>query len=113
MFMRALTNEEMINLAREIGQDLQKHYGKRKYYSKAMIDGAARRQSLDQNSVWWAYTIFTSASQFEEIQRTKTEKLDYEAMRAQFLTTIMSDSMVVNSNAWLDYAAIVLPSFLE
>ena len=41
-----LSNDGKLELAGKVGNDLVQHFGKKKYYSKAMINAAARRRGI-------------------------------------------------------------------
>lgn len=49
--------EEKLELAGKVGNDLAQHFGKKKYYSEAMINAAARRRGIAAGSMFWAYAL--------------------------------------------------------
>jgi hypothetical protein len=83
MPVRDLTDGEMAKLAAKVGGDLVKHFGEKKHYSMAMVNSSARRQSILPDCLSWAYSLFTSAPEFEEIHARGGEDCDYAAMRSR------------------------------
>lgn len=85
-------------LSKKIGGDLAKNYGKKKYYSKAMVDSAMRRQSLNLDWSCWSYSLFTPPTEFDDIHRRLGETCDYESMRSQMVSAITDGA----SSSWFD-----------
>jgi hypothetical protein len=85
-------------LSKTIGRDLVQNYGKKKYYSKAMVDSAMRRQSYSPDWSCWSYSLFTSSTEFAEIHRRLGETCDYESMRSQMVSAVTNGSSV----SWFD-----------
>ena len=78
-----LSNEGKLELAGKVGNDLVQHFGKKKYYAKAMINAAARRQGIAAGSMFWDYALHTSAATFEEIPKASRRQLYYVLPPAQ------------------------------
>ena len=94
----AITAAERKALSRKVGKDLIENYGKKKYYSKAMVDGAMRRQALNLDWSCWSYSLFTSPSEFSEIHHRLGETCDYASMRSK----MVSDATDGASGSWFD-----------
>lgn len=96
-------------LSQTVGKDLIRNYGKKKYYSKAMVDSAMRRQRIDLDWACWSYSLFTSPAEFDDIHRRLGESCDYEAMRSQMVAA-MTDGA---SGAWfhVDLSWLEWPDF--
>jgi uncharacterized protein DUF6559 len=85
-------------LSKKVGKDLIKNYGQKKYYSKAMVDSAMRRQSISPDWSCWSYSLFTSRVEFEDIHRRLGESCDYEMMRSQMVSAVTDGASV----SWFD-----------
>jgi hypothetical protein len=86
MRQRELTNAQMTVLAAKVGGELLKHCGRKKFYSMAMVESAAGKLAITADCMGWAFAMFTSASEFEEICARLGEDWDYQNMRATIRT---------------------------
>ncbi len=98
MLATAITSADKKALSKKVGKDLIESYGKKKYYSKAMIDGAMRRQAVNFDWSCWSYSLFSSPSEFSDIHRRLGETCDYGAMRSQMVSAVTDGA----STSWFD-----------
>jgi Family of unknown function (DUF6559) len=113
--LRELTNAEMAKLAGKVGGDLIKSYGKRKHYSMAMVTSSARRQSIPSDCLSWAYALFSSEPEFDEIHADYDDDFNYVRMRAQIkrALSIYTSAPAFGEDATVaDAALVVLPVIL-
>jgi len=87
---RPRSTEEKLEVARKVGADLVRQFGKKKYYSKAMINASARRQGVNADGMYWLYALYTSAATFEEIRQAANSDADYNALRIEMVHLIQS-----------------------
>jgi len=102
--------------AKRIGDDLVRHYGKKKFYSTAMVRSSARRQNT--NAAWdcWAYSLFTSPREFNEYHRTIGETCDYALMKGDMAAAVTdgaSASWFDADVSWLDWPDFDLSSVFD
>lgn len=81
-------SEEMANLAIQVGADLISAYGKKKFHSKAMIDGAMRKKRIRAHNAIWAYALLTSSTTFAEICARENLSGHYGEMRSKMLSAL-------------------------
>jgi hypothetical protein len=116
MSAKPISTASKKNLVKSVGNDLVKHYGKKKYYSKAMVDASARRQNVSVDIECWAYCFFTAAHEFAEIHRVRGESCDYEAMRGSMASAVTdghSESWFDADLSWLDWPDVDFFSWLD
>jgi hypothetical protein len=107
--IRTLSADEGSEVAGKTGGELLRRFGKKKYYSKAMINSAAARQGIEPEWLFWLYALFGSKSTFNEAKRAANEACEYDAMRIQMVHQIRSSGTTANGSAdWQDCLVSIL-----
>lgn len=82
-----------------VGNDLVKHYGKKRYYTVAEVKRANERQRINIDYSCWSHAFFNSHPDFDELHRTQGESCDYIAMKKEMAESVSNSS----SDAWFDF----------
>lgn len=93
------TEAEKKALGIEVGNDLYKHYGKKKFYSQREIKNAMKRIAENIDWACWAYSLYMDHISFDVYHRTIGEDCDYLSMKSSMITS-MTDH---GSDSWFDF----------
>lgn len=83
---------------RLVGNDLLKHYGKKRYYSVEEVKKANQRQKIDIDFVCWSHASFNSHQDFDDYHRSIGESCDYVSMKSDMLGSVSTAS----DTSWFD-----------
>lgn len=83
---------------RRVGNDLVRHYGKKRFYTVDEVKNAHRRQSIGLDFACWSHAAFNSHGDFDAYHRSVGENCDYAAMKREMLDAV-SDS---SDTSWFD-----------
>lgn len=100
-------------LVGDVGQELVRRHGKKKYYKPDEIRGAAVSQGYPVDVHCWAMCCFATPDDFAAIHAATGEVCDYAAMKASLLTDLVAGgnySWVDLSLSWLEWPDIDLSS---
>lgn len=84
--------------AKAVGDDLVRHYGKKRYYTAQEVEDANRRQAISIDASCWSYAMFNSRSDFDTYHQSIGESCDYASMKSEMLSSI-SDA---TDTSWFD-----------
>jgi hypothetical protein len=84
---------------RLVGNDLVKHYGKKKHYTVQEVKNANRRQRIDVDVCCWSHAVFNSRDDFDEYHRSIGEICDYASMKSEMLSSISN----ATDTSWFDF----------
>lgn len=121
MGARTMPPAERKQMLGRVSKELVTQFGKKKYYSKGMVDSALRRQGVPLDFACWNYAFFTSRAEFVEIHQRTGEACDYDAMRAQLVATVRGDGAAFDAAtssfdfdlSWLDWPDLDLSGFID
>jgi hypothetical protein len=85
--------------AKQVGDDLLRNYGKRKFYTVEQVREANHRSFVGIDVACWSHAMFNSHSDFDRLHATAGEACDYVAMKGEMLRSVASDS----SSGWFDF----------
>jgi predicted Co/Zn/Cd cation transporter (cation efflux family) len=81
-----------------VGNDLVKHYGKKRYYSVEEVKKAHQRQKIDIDLVCWSHASFNSHKDFDDYHQSIGESCDYVSMKSDMLSSVSTAS----DTSWFD-----------
>lgn len=85
--------------AKRVGDDLIRHYGKRKFYSVEQVRAANKRCDIPFDAACWSHAMFNTHHDFDRLHSAAGEACDYLAMKKEML-----ESLSVGSPAsWFDF----------
>lgn len=88
----ALTSADKRLVARRVGRDLIKHYGKKRCYTIPEVRKAAQRQELSIDWYCWAYALYTDPVAFDAYHRQIGESCEYVAMHQSMMEVVGGDA---------------------
>ena len=102
--VRTLTPAEMQILAKNVGVELVKNYGKKKHYSRAMLNSAFKRLRIGPEVQCWALSFFAAQATFDEVHQSAGHACDYGKMRSQMAGAVRKPPTADpdSSGSWLD-----------
>jgi hypothetical protein len=77
---------------RIVGNDLLKHYGKKKFYTAKEVQSANQRQKIDLDLVCWSHAFFNSHEDFDHLHASWGETCDYLAMKRDMAQSVIAES---------------------
>ena len=83
-----------------VGNDLLKHYGKKKRYTVNEVMWANERQGVPLDFACWSHAIFNSHADFDAYHESIGESCNYAAMKADMLSAV---STADDATSWLDF----------
>ncbi len=95
MGARALSAAEKRQIARRVGGDLIRHYGKKRCYTVPEVKKAAQRQELAFDWYCWAYALYTDRAAFDEYHREIGEICEYRAMHQSMMGAVGGDAALM------------------
>ncbi|NOY71934.1 MAG: hypothetical protein GXP14_06090 [Gammaproteobacteria bacterium] len=97
MFQNFFKKRKIKKYAKKLPQDLKENYFYQKYYSKEQVDASLKRRRLGgRGAVFavtdncYAYAMYCSPEEFNEIHEGNGEACDYEAMRSEISDTMFN-----------------------
>jgi hypothetical protein len=84
---------------RKVGEDLVRHYGKRKFYTVEQVKESNRRNGINIDVACWSHAMFNSHSDFDRFHAAAGEACDYVGMKAQMLRAVATE----DSGSWFDW----------
>ncbi|WP_147383990.1 DUF6559 family protein [Noviherbaspirillum sedimenti] len=81
-----------------VGNDLVKHYGKKRFYTVQQVKDANRRNDIGIDAGCWSHAAFNSHSDFDAYHESIGEKCDYAAMKSEMLGSVSNAS----DASWFD-----------
>ncbi len=82
-----------------VGNDLVKHYGKKRYYTVQEVKEANRRQNIHLDFGCWSHATFNTHSDFDQYHQSIGESCDYAAMKSEMLSSVSS----ATDTSWFDF----------
>lgn len=88
MFEQFLKNRLIKKYAKKLPQDLKANYGLKDYYTKIQVDDGLKRMRLYKRSIQalddqcYAYAMFCSANEFDDIYQDDQKTVTYEQLRS-------------------------------
>ena len=82
-----------------VGNDLVKHYGKRKFYTVSQVRNANKRQGIEIDFCCWSHAVFNTRVDFDKHHESIGESCDYVAMKADMLSSVSTSA----DASWLDF----------
>jgi hypothetical protein len=98
MLQNFFTKRKIKKYARKLPLDLKTKYGCKRYYAKAQVDAAMKRNRLDGRDRFdishncYAYAMYCSPQEFKEIHDKVGQTSDYSALRGHVSTTLFSEN---------------------
>lgn len=93
---------------RRVGNDLVRHYGKKKHYSVEEVKEANRRQAIEIDFGCWSHAVFNTHADFDAYHASIGEVCDYAGMKGRMLEAVSTPSTEAVSAAagdaanWID-----------
>ena len=103
-------------LAKAVGDDLLKHYGKKPYYSPQEVQDSRRRQAIDFDVSCWAHALFNSPEDFRLYHESIGEACDYVARRSEMISSLVDGggfNWLDIDLSWLDWPDIDLSGIFD
>jgi hypothetical protein len=100
----------------DVGEELVRAYGKRKYYHPSAVRRAAVNRGYAADIHCWAYCIYTTPQDFKALHDAAGEACDYAAMKAEVLLDFASGrgfSWADLDLSWLEWPDIDLSSMFD
>jgi hypothetical protein len=100
----------------EVGEDLVRKHGKRKYYAPADIRRSTEACGYPVDIHCWAYCIFASPQDFKALHDAAGEACDYAAMKSEVLTDLSQSGLYAWRDidlSWLEWPDIDVSSLFE
>jgi hypothetical protein len=101
--------------AREVGDDLLKHRGKKRFYSIGEVHASLRRRRIAYDLDCWAFALYTSRDDFKRHHRIRGERCDYDEMRGEMIDALAEGawSLMDIDLSWLEWPDIDLSSIFD
>jgi len=74
----------------DVGEELVRAHGKKKYYRPKQVERAARDRRYPVDFHCWAYSFYTTPEDFQAVHDASGEVCDYVAMKAEVLGDLSS-----------------------
>jgi hypothetical protein len=98
MFQSFFNKRKIKKYAKNLPQDLKENYAYQKHYSKEQVDASLKRKRLvggggvAVTDNCYAYAMFCSPEEFNDIHEGTGETCDYESMRSDVSDTIFNSA---------------------
>lgn len=92
--------------AQAVGEDLVRHYGKRKFYTVEQVRESNRRRKVDIDVACWSHAMFNSHEEFDRLHSGIAEGCNYAAMKSDMLRAVATNGSGGWFNwdmSWLDF----------
>ncbi len=76
---------------KRVGDDLLKHYGKRRFYTVEQVREANRRTGTSIDVACWSHALFNTHLDFDALHAGSGEACDYAGMKQQMLEALSVD----------------------
>jgi hypothetical protein len=83
---------------RVVGDDLVKHYGKKRFYSVDEVKAANRRQGINIDVACWSHAAFNAHTDFDAYHQSIGKICDYASMKAEMLSSVSTAA----DTSWFD-----------
>jgi len=100
----------------DVGGELVRKHGMRKYYEPSDIQAAAEACVYAADFHCWAYCIFASPNDFRALHEAAGEACNYATMRAEVLADLASGDSFASSDvglSWLEWPDIDLGGLFD
>ena len=77
---------------KRVGEDLDRYYGKKPYYTVQEVKDANRRRDISPDFCCWSFATFNTRSDFDTYHQSIGEQCDYSAMKTDMLSSVSSTS---------------------
>ena len=81
-----------------VGDDLVRHYGKRKFYSVQQVRSANERCNIPLDFACWSHALYGTHFDFDRIHAGAGQACDYLAMKRDML-----ESVAIPDSGWFDF----------
>ena len=102
-------------LAKNVGDDLLSHHGKKKFYSAKEVKGSMRR--LDYPVDWdcWAMALFLNEPDFTIFHDAAGEECNYASMKGEMAAALMDEptSWFSPDLSWLELPDVDFSSIFD
>jgi hypothetical protein len=105
----AMPPEDRRKQVKLVGDDLVKHYGKKRFYTIKQVKEANRRQNISLDFGCWSHATFNTHADFDAYHESVGEQCDYLAMKAEMLGSVstMADTSWFDLDlSWLEFPDI-------
>ena len=102
-------------LISDVGEELVRVHGKKKYYRPKQVERAARDKGYSVDVHCWAYSFYTTPEDFKAHHDATGEACDYAAMKAEVLSDLSSGSFLPGDIdlSWLEWPDINLSGIFD
>jgi len=97
-----------------VGDDLIRHYGKKKFYSVEEVKESNRRNNIPVDVCCWSHATFNTHKDFDTYHHSIGEVCDYVQMKCEMIESISvsSGGNLFNFDvSWLEFPDIDLSIF--
>lgn len=95
----AISPQNKKKQARQVGDDLIRHHGKRNFYSVQQVRAANQRCDIPLDLACWSHALFNTRADFDDLHSAAGEACDYADMKAQMLESLSCEG----SSDWFDF----------
>ena len=107
MLQRFFNKQKIKNYAKKLPQDLKENYAYQDYYSKEQVDASLKRKRLVGGGGivvtdhCYAYAMFCSPEEFNDIHEETGDECDYESMRGDISETVFDGAEAFSFSTFL------------
>jgi hypothetical protein len=94
----AIPPEDRRKQVKLVGDDLVRHYGKKRFYTIKQVKEANRRQNISLDFGCWSHATFNSHADFDTYHESIGEQCDYLTMKAEMLESVSA----ATDTSWFD-----------
>lgn len=116
MGLAAISVEEKSAFGKDVGEDLIRHHGKKRYYTVKEVKDSVQRRDYPMDWSCWAFCLFTSPEEFTAYHDRMGESCDYGGMKAEMVSAMTdgaSTSWFDANMSWLEWPDIDLTSIFD
>ena len=120
MFKSFFRKRNIRKCARKLPRELKAQYGQKAFYSKEQVDEILRRKNLVTTAAGssillnsYAYAMYCSPEEFEQIRQTAGAECDYQATRTEISDTVFNGSSDFNFSSLLAVSAPSMTNFTD
>ena len=107
MPMCAISPDDKRALAKQVGDDLLQHYGKKPYYTVDEVKASNKRTDVPLDVCCWSHAMFNTHSDFDAYHRSIGESCDYASMHSEMLGSISEAAPTTGFD--IDFSWLELP----
>jgi hypothetical protein len=102
-------------LMSDVGEELVRAHGKKKYYAPKEVERAARKKGYSLDVHCWAHSFYTTPEDFKAHHDALGEVCNYSAMRAEVLKDLSGGSFLPDDIglSWLEWPDIDLSGIFD